>query len=187
MGTRPLLFGRCFADTYIMGNRSSSLSSMHQTLTGDVNDLNVIDLHIKCKFYTYYRPWKPKNITSLAQFVCQTVPMTWPWLYGATEGDYRSDYVVTDSTCVPRRASRARIYQCWDAWILLACKSMGKILILGNFVTNAALVISASCAEAGELLRSPISEDLMKQRPKNNGQGTAWLTLTETNAYIETI
>ena len=81
----PSFFRRHFADTYVITNLSSFLSSTHHALTGNVDKLIRNDfLHIKCKLFTHLLLIK-SNRLSPPQFVLQTLPLTWPFVYDVTE------------------------------------------------------------------------------------------------------
>ena len=161
---RSYIFGRCFADTYRIGNLRCSPSSMHQALAGNVCELirNNI-LHNKCEIFTYYCSQNHFGCSSATWLPFKTVPMTRPLHCSVIEGYCHSVCVITDSMCLPRRASRARILHSLDGRSLIACKSMGKIFILGRLVTIPAWDVGGSSADHGKLLWLKIGEELTKQ------------------------
>ena len=169
---------RRIVNTYTIGNRSRSSSSTHHALIGNVFKFIRTDLlHIKCKLCTYFHPHNHYWSTSILRETFKTVPVTWPFAYDVTERDCCTDYAVTDSMCILRRASKARIHQCWDPQIFSACKSMRKIFIKCKFVIKPAWNIRGVSAEHTELFGLKICWLLAKRRRKNNRRGTIWGTL----------
>ena len=92
-----------------------------------------------------------------ARFVLQTVPMTWPLYCRVIEGYCHLHYVVTEGMSIVRHASIVGICHCQYVRRKITCKSMGKIFIKGNFVTNPASRVAQTLVERWGKLRVQIS------------------------------
>ena len=144
-------FGHRFTHFWPIGNSSSLSCSAETPPTCQAGFMTnkpfikkfLIDVHVKMVI----KRMRP------AQFALETVRMTWPTHCSIIEGYCRRDYAVTGGMCILCHASIARILPCWDGWMLIAWKSMGKIFKRCKFVMKATwkvrefLLSTASCLD----------------------------------------